>query len=229
MNKSTLDFKYDMRTIILYGVILLNLLPIILAICFAFWYMKFPTFSHPSYSMLIIVGYLLPSLICCLLLMSKSAHKKRWLSLATTLVVVLAIVISAGCVLLSILLFPIKSSTTNYRNYMVLDKVTLPYTEPIRKFFPEEIPISAKNIKYSYDLTTGLLGEYIEIKASWELPQEEYLDIVKSVESTPLFENGQDSTWKLILPDAPYSYALEQFIEFDQSRRRVIYSAVIDN
>ena len=199
-----------------------------------------------SWVLICFSGWLTLDVLCILLLLfnrDKSENRKkklrRVISVILTVLSLFAGVVGFYISLLSSLLSPFYSLTTDIRDYLVLDHwVEDSYGEEIRAFFPEEVPEDALEssdkmyasipfttryyYKQSYDF-----DEYADIVAEWELHIQEYEKAKeKAMENMKYTEQKGD--WILVYYREDSDYYPDKYIfAYNDKQRKVRYIAEI--
>lgn len=101
-----------------------------------------------------------------------------------------AIFFGGFCSLVFMIIPPISSTTNNLSNYMKMDGDKKQFENGIINFFPDQIPVSAKQAEYFYQRYTTFFSENIKVETSWILTPSEYDAVKQQVLNQSQFKNS---------------------------------------
>ena len=85
---------------------------------------------------------------------------------------------------------PVSSTTKNLSNYMKIDGDTEQFESCVNSFFPNQIPVSAKQADYFYQRYSSFFEEEVNMEASWILTPLEYDTIKQQALELRQFKNS---------------------------------------
>ena len=191
-------------------------------------------------------GWLIIDAICILLILfNRNKSQKRTRKSCRIISAILTVllwgigVISFYISLLSPILSPFYSITTDIRDYMILDSwVEKNYSKEIRAFFPEEVPECALEssdemyasipftTRYYYKQTYSF-DPFVDIVAEWKLDAQEYKKVkTKAAENIKHTEKKGD--WTLVYYREASDYYPDKYIfAYNDKQMKVRYIAEI--
>lgn len=101
-----------------------------------------------------------------------------------------AVLAGGFCTLFFMLIPPVSSATKNLSNYMKIDGNIESFENCVNSFFPDRIPVSAKQADYFYQRYTSFFEEEVNLEASWILTSSEYDTIKQQVLELRQFKNS---------------------------------------
>ena len=222
-------------SIIFYIISILNVLFIVLlsGSVLLGYYIKYPQFyikELGATSFVLAIFILLPLIISIfgIFIAKRKVYKKRYqrLLILTSVLLIPAIFFSIFGGLITFAIPPIRSYTQNIENYLQMDDELDQYQKTIVAFFPEKVPNNAYDIQYSYAKYSSLFHDSLEIKASWNLPEEDYLYMVNQIDELEFTEKieGGNNLYHIYLAGIPYPKNLKTYIEYDDAQHRITYT-----
>ncbi len=199
-----------------------------------------------SWVLLCFSGWLALDVLCILLvLFNRDKSEKRKKKSRRVISVILTVlswgigVVAFYISLLSSLLSPFYSLTTDIRDYLVLDSwVEDAYGDEIRAFFPEEVPEyaleSSDKVYASIPFTTRYyykqtydFDQFVDIVAEWKLPVQEYENAkAKATENMKYTEQKGD--WILVYYRGDSDHYPDKYIfAYNDNQKKVRYIAEI--
>lgn len=199
-----------------------------------------------SWVLICFSGWLTIDVLCVLLILfNRDKSEKRKKKSRRVISVILTVlswgvgVIAFYISLLSSLLSPFYSLTTDIRDYLVLDSwVEDAYGDEIRAFFPEEVPEDALETsdklyasipfttRYYYKQTYDF-DQFVDIVAEWELHIQEY-EKAKEKAMENMKRTEQKGDWTLVYYREDSDYYVDNYIfAYNDKQRKVRYIAEI--
>ena len=163
-------------------------------ITFIIYQYKYPKLYFKELGSTQILILILPFLPTILALIGRTiiwkCKKYKFLSKIVLVGTIPAILAGGFCTLFFMLIPPVSSTTKNLSNYMKIDGDTEQFESCVNSFFPNQIPVSAKQADYFYQRYSSFFEEEVNMEASWILTPLEYDTIKQQALELRQFKNS---------------------------------------
>ena len=133
-----------------------------------------------------------------------------------------------SAVILFMIMPPIESMTKDVDNYLVVDSDVERFRPVYEAFFPSSVPEHSDKVSYMYKCQNGLLSQEITIKASWQLPQDEYIASKEIMKQEHKVEEQSDHNWKVTLKGVRYPEKANLNMIYDDETHTITYLFTVD-
>ena len=200
-------------------------------ITFIMYHYKYPKLYFKELGAAQIWILILPFLPTVLALIGKTViwkYKKYKLLSKIILAGTIPAVLAGGfCTLIFMLIPPVSSTTRSLSNYMKVDGDMESFESCVNSFFPDQIPVCAKQADYFYQRYTSFFKEEANVEASWILTPSEYDTMKQQVLKLRQFKNSHlsesDGNGTILSTLQPENVTI--VFEYNDTIKKVTYRA----
>ena len=200
-------------------------------ITFIIYHYKYPKLYFKELGVTQIWILILPFLPTVLALIGRTIiwkyKKYKFLSKIVLVGTIPAVLVGGFCTLFFMLIPPVSSTTKNLSNYMKVDGDTEQFESCVNSFFPNQVPVSAKQADYFYQRYASFFEEEVNMEASWILTPSEYDTTKQQVLELSQFQNSHlsesDGNGTILSTLQPENVTI--VFEYNDTIKKVTYRA----